>query len=289
MANRSEVRDFLTARRARITPEQAGLPAYGSRRVAGLRRGEVAVLAGVSVEYYTRLERGNLSGVSDSVLDALARALRLDDLERRHLYDLAHTPVARRPRRPAAPEVRPTVLRLLDAMTEVPAFVRNDRFEILAANPLGRALYAPIFASPHRPPSTARFIFLEPQATGFYPEWDRVARDAVGALRIAAGRHPDDDRLIRLIGELSTRSDAFRTWWAEQNVYRHGAGVKRFRHPEVGDLDLSHESMSLADTAGLTLVTYTADPNSPSADALRVLASWSATPATPSPAGQPGH
>ncbi|MEV6350227.1 helix-turn-helix transcriptional regulator [Actinoplanes sp. NPDC051851] len=283
MDTRSEIRDFLTARRARITPEQAGLPAYGTRRVAGLRRGEVAMLAGVSVEYYTRLERGNLSGVSDSVLEALARALRLDDLERAHLHGLArlsgngHT---RTRRRAPGPEVRPTVRRLLDAMTEVPAFVRNDRFEILAANALARALYAPIFAAPYQPPCTARFIFLSPEAHTFYPRWEQVARDAVGALRVATGRNPDDQGLMSLIGELSMRSDAFRTWWAEQNVYRHSAGVKLFRHPAVGDLELNHESMELAADEGLTMVTYTAPPGTPAADGLRLLASWSATERT---------
>ncbi|WP_345639433.1 helix-turn-helix transcriptional regulator, partial [Rugosimonospora acidiphila] len=241
MDNRSEVRAFLTSRRAKISPEQAGIPAYGGRRVAGLRRGEVAALAGVSVEYYTRLERGNLAGVSDSVLEALARALQLDDTELAHLHNLARAAgqaPSRVRRREMTPEIRPEVHRLLNAMA-VPAFVRNHRFDILAANPLGRALYAPIFsASGVLPVNSMRFTFLNPHAQAFYPEWAKTARSSVGALHIAASQYPHDQQLMNLIGELSMHSDSFRTWWAAQDVYVHRHGTKRFYHPVVGELDL---------------------------------------------------
>lgn len=234
--NRGEVRAFLTSRRAKISPDQAGILSYGNRRVTGLRRGEVAVLAGVSVEYYTRLERGNLAGVSESVLDAVARALRLDETETAHLHQLARAggpqPARARGRRDAVTEIRPSVRRVLDAMTAVPALLRNYRFEVVAANALGRALYAPMFAGGQG--NTMRFTFLDPRAQAFYPEWESIARSAVGALRIVAAQHPDDQQLMNLIGELSMRSDAFRTWWAAQDVFVHRNGTKRFRHRRSG-------------------------------------------------------
>jgi len=264
MDTRNEIRDFLTSRRARITPEQAGLPAYGgSRRVAGLRREEVALLAGVSVDYYTRLERGNMNGVSDSVLAALARALQLDEAERAHLFDLvraAHRATTAR-RRPAKQRVRPWVQRILDAMTGAPAYVRNGR-----ADP-GRP----------RPPNTARFVFLDPRATDFFADWERVANEVVATLRSEAGRDPYDRGLSDLVGELSTQSEAFRTRWAAHDVRFHHTGVKRFHHPVVGDLTLNFETMELSADAGLTMAAYTAEPGSPSQDALNLLASWAAT------------
>jgi transcriptional regulator with XRE-family HTH domain len=194
--NRTEIRQFLASRRARITPQQAGLPTYGgNRRVAGLRREEVALLAGVSVDYYTRLERGNLGGVSESVLDALARALQLDEAERGHLFDLARAAntTARSPRRcPAQQRVRPGVQRILDAMTDTPADVRNGRRDILAANRLGYALYSEIFIDPVRPANVARFVFLSPRAREFFPDWESTANDLVANLRTEAGRNPHD-------------------------------------------------------------------------------------------------
>ncbi|GIE76809.1 transcriptional regulator [Actinoplanes philippinensis] len=282
MDNRSEVRAFLTSRRAKISPERAGIPAYGSRRVAGLRRGEVAALAGVSVEYYIRLERGNLTGVSDSVLDAVSRALQLDETESAHLRHLARAAGARparpRSRRSGAPEIRPAVRRLLDAMTGMPAILRDFRFDILAVNPLGRALYAPMFAgAPAQPVNTMRFTFLAPQAQAFYPEWAQMARSAVGALHIAAAQHPHDQQLMNLIGELSMRSDNFRTWWAAQDVFVHRHGVKRFRHPGVGDLELTYEGLELSGERDLTIVTYSAEPGTSSSDGLQLLAAWAAT------------
>jgi transcriptional regulator with XRE-family HTH domain len=279
MDNRTEVRAFLTSRRAKISPQQAGLPSHGRRRVEGLRRGEVAALAGVSVEYYTRLERGNLAGASDSVLDAVARALQLDDTETAHLHHLARaagtTPA--RAHRVKPPEVRPAIRRVLDSMTGVPAFLRNHRFDILAANPLGMALYAPMFATGAAlPMNSMRFAFLNPHAQAFYLDWAQVARAAVAALRIAAARNPHDQQLVNLIGELSMRSVPFRGWWAAQDVYVHRHGIKRFRHPAIGELDLDYEAFELPGEEVLTVVTYSAEPTTPSGDGLELLATWAA-------------
>lgn len=282
MDNRDEVRAFLSSRREKVSPEQAGIPAYGNRRVAGLRRGEVAALAGVSVEYYTRLERGNLAGASENVLDAVARALRLDDTETAHLHHLARaagpTPTRARARRDKAPEVRPAIRRVLASMTGVPAFLRNHRFDILAANPLGMALYTPMFAANAAlPVNSMRFTFLNPHAQAFYLDWAQVARSAVAALRIASAQNPDDQQLMNLIGELSMRSEPFRGWWAAQDVYVHRHGTKGFRHPAVGELELSFEALDLAGDDALTVLTYSAEPGTPSGDGLELLATWAAT------------
>jgi transcriptional regulator with XRE-family HTH domain len=246
--NRNEIRQFLTSRRARITPEQAGLPVYGAnRRVPGLRREEVALLAGVSVDYYTRLERGNLGGVSEAVLEALAQALQLDEAERGHLFDLARAAntTARPRRRPAQERVRPGVQRILDAITDAPADVRNGRRDILAANRLGYALYSELFIDPVRPANVARFVFLSPRAREFFVDWEGAANDLVANLRTEAGRNPYDRGLQDLVGELSTRSEAFRTRWAAHNVRQHQTGRKRLHHPVVGDLELTYEVLAL--------------------------------------------
>ncbi|MEY9852330.1 transcriptional regulator with XRE-family HTH domain [Leifsonia sp. EB41] len=280
MTNSDDVRDFLTSRRARLTPEQAGLPAYGgNRRVSGLRREEVAMLAGVSVDYYTRLERGNLSGASDSVLEALARALQLDEAETAHLYDLARAAdVAPRIRRRRSPQtVRPSLQRVIDAITGAPAWVRNDRGDVLAANELGRALYLDLMAEPVKPPNASRFTFLNPKSRAFYADWERAADDMVAILRSAAGRNPYDKDLTDLVGELSTRSEEFRTRWARHDVKYHRTGRKRVHHPIVGDLDLAFEAFELPGEPGLRINVYTADPGTPSEDALKLLASWAAT------------
>jgi transcriptional regulator with XRE-family HTH domain len=276
---RNEIREFLTSRRAKITPEQAGLRTFGgTRRVPGLRREEVALLAGVSVDYYTRLERGNASGVSETVLAALARALQLDDAERAHLFDLARAAhAAPRRRRPAPQRVRPSVQRILDAVTAAPAFVRNGRLDLLAANRLGRAFYSQHFDSPQGPANSARFIFLDPRATDFYVDWEQVATDAVAILRSEAGRDPYDRGLSDLVGELSTRSDTFRTRWAAHNVRFHDTGFKRFHHPVIGDLSLTFETMELSADQGLRMFVYTAEVGSKSEEALNLLASWAAT------------
>ncbi|MFF1544394.1 helix-turn-helix transcriptional regulator [Streptomyces sp. NPDC058291] len=277
---RAEIREFLGTRRGRITPEQAGLPAYGGerRRVTGLRREEVALLAGISSEYYTRLERGNATGVSESVIEGIAQALQLDEAERAHLLDLLRGAGTTRPprRRRAQQRVRPTVQRVLDSMAGTPAFVLNGRGDILAANHLGRALFAPVYADPARPPNNARFVFLSPQASEFFRHWDEVAGDAVAMLRAEAGRDLYDRRLSDLIGELSTRSEEFRRRWAAHNVRMHTTGVKLLHHPVVGDLDLPFETFPLGNGPSQFLLTYTAEPASPTQDALNLLASWAA-------------
>jgi transcriptional regulator with XRE-family HTH domain len=278
---RTEIREFLTSRRARITPDQVGLPDYGSRRVPGLRREEVAVLAGVSVPYYTRLERGDMNGVSESVLEALARALQLDEAERAHLFDLARAAQpsgATAPRRRRAKErIRPSVQHILDAMTGAAAFVRNDRLDILAANTLGHALYSEMFAGPVRPANSARFVFLDARSRDFYIDWHKAANDTVAVLRYAAGRDPHDRDLSDLVGELSTQSEAFRTRWAAHNVRQHITGIKHFHHPIVGDLSLTYDRLELAADPGLTMFAYTAEPGSRSQEALALLGSWAAT------------
>jgi len=278
---RGEIREFLSTRRARISPEQAGLPLYGGdrRRVSGLRREEVAVLAGISIEYYTKLERGYATGVSEGVIEGIAHALQLNEAERTHLLDLIHTASTTRPPRrpPARQRVRPTVQRVLDSMSGTPAFVLNERLDILTANALGLALYSPIYADPVNPPNNARFTFLDPQATEFFRDWDKVANDIVAILRAEAGRDPYDRELSDLVGELSTRSEEFRVRWAAHDVRIHTTGVKRLHHPVVGDLDLPFESFPLAADPGQSLLTYTAEPGSPSQDALNLLASWAAT------------
>jgi transcriptional regulator with XRE-family HTH domain len=289
MDNRSEVKEFLTTRRARITPDVAGLPAFGgNRRVPGLRREEVALLSGMSVDYYTRLERGDLSGVSHGVLDALARALHLDDAETAHLHDLAHaanvSPVARKPRK-STTTLRPSIQRLLDAITEAPAIIRNNYYDYVAANSLGRALYSPVFAEPA--PNSARFAFFNPAAHDFYPDWDKVVQEFVAAMRGDAGRNPFDRRLTDLVGELATRSDTFRTLWAAHDVRYHRTGVKRIHHPIVGDLELTYEAFELPADPGLQLSTFTAEPGSPSEDALKLLATWAATTTAPGERRQP--
>lgn len=280
MDNKDGIREFLASRRAKITPEQARLHVYGTnRRVKGLRREEAAMLAGISVEYYTRLERGNTKGVSDDVLEGIARALQLDEAERAHLFDLvraAGTTNAPR-RRPTQERVRPGVQQILDSIG-APAYVRNARLDLLAANRLGEAVYSPIFNFPSRPVNVARFLYLSPNAPEFFTDWDTIANDAVAILRAAAGRDPYDKRLTDLIGELSTRSEEFRVRWAAHNVKSHRTGTKRFHHPVVGDLTLNFEALELAADPGQRIIVYTAEPGSPSQEALSLLASWITTP-----------
>ncbi len=278
MDHRTEVRDFLVSRRARITPERAGLPLYGTnRRVAGLRREEVALLAGVSTDYYTKLERGNLSGVSESVLDAVAAALQLDESERTHLFDLARTAGtgtgARQRGSVPRQSVRPSVQRVIDSIG-APAYVRNSRLDLLAVNRLGRALLSDLYAEETSRPNLARYMFLDPRSRDFYVEWAAVAKDIVAALRIEAGRNPYDRGLTDLVGELSTRSEEFRTWWASHNVGVHLTSTKRMHHPVAGELELTGEALVLPGDTGLTIITYTVEPATSSAQALQFLASW---------------
>jgi transcriptional regulator with XRE-family HTH domain len=279
--NRSDIRDFLASRRARITPQQVGLlPGGGRRRVPGLRREEVAVLAGVSTDWYTRLEKGHIAGVSEDVLEAVARALQLDEAERTYLFDLARA--AARPAR-TAPRRRvpipPRVQWMLDSMTGSAAFVANGRLDILATNTLGWALHSPMFDSPRRPANFARFQFLDPQAHDYYQDWESATNITVALLRAEAGRRPHDASLRELVGELSAVSEEFRTRWAAHNVRIHHNGAKQFHHPVVGTVDLNYCTLDLPaeDRSDLRLTIYTAEPASPSEDALKLLASWAAT------------
>jgi transcriptional regulator with XRE-family HTH domain len=282
--NRAEVREFLISRRAKVTPQRAGLPELGARRVPGLRRGEVAALAGMSVEYYSKLERGAIAGVSASVLDAIARALQLDDAERAHLFHLAHaadgTSAGMRPRRRPNGRwtPRPSLQWVLDRFS-APAIVRNGRMDLLATNHLGRAMHTSLYEVAGGQPNFARFTFLDLDAArDFYPDWDGAADTCVAILRTEAGRDPYDKDLHDLIGELSTRSDEFRRRWSTHNVRYHGAGTKHFRHREVGALELAYESVDMISDPGLTLTLYAAEPASPTAHALDLLASWTAVP-----------
>ncbi|GAB2846113.1 helix-turn-helix transcriptional regulator [Lentzea nigeriaca] len=277
---RTEIKEFLRSRRARITPRRAGLPAHGgNRRVQGLRREEVALLAGVSVDYYVRMERGSLTGASDGVLDALASALQLDEAERDHLFHLARqsrVPSGRRRRRRAV-TVRPALQQVLDAITDAPAWICNGRYDVLAMNQLARALYSPVLADMRRPANTARFVYLDPEAARtFFVDYDRIARDVAAKLRMEAGRNPHDEELIALVGELSTRSELFRQRWASQDVRLHRSGRKRVHHPVAGPLDLDVESMELPAEPGLLLTVYTSPAGTATADGLALLASWAA-------------
>jgi transcriptional regulator with XRE-family HTH domain len=247
--------------------------------VPGLRREEVALLAGISAEYYTRLERGNARGVSDDVLESVSRALQLDEAEDAHLLDLVRVANQERPpRRTTTPaQVRPSVRRIIDAMEEIPAFVGNGRLDVLYANPLFEALYSELYRDPARPANTARFLFLDPRARTFYPDWETNIRDAVAALRGEAGRNPYDRGLSDLVGLLSTRSEEFRFHWARHDVRFHRSGTKRFRHPLVGELTLAYERLELPSDPELAIVTYSAEPGSPSEAALGELAGWAST------------
>ena len=271
------------SRRARLTPEEAGLAAGSNRRVAGLRRSEVAVLADVSVEYYAKLERGSIAGASSSVLESISRALRLDDTERAHLFDLARAadgiPTSGRSRRRATVQAgaRLSLQWALEAITEGVAFVRDPYQNLLATNALGRAFYSPLIGDGGRTPNLARFQFLDPASRDFYPDWDLFGEMCVGIMRAEAGRDPHDRTMQDLVGELSTRSETFRTLWGAHNVRTHGSGTKRFHHPVAGELTLAYEELAITAEPGLVLLVYTAEPGSPSAERLHLLASWSAS------------
>lgn len=275
MVDPSEVRDFLLSRRARLRPRDVGLPpGGGQRRVPGLRREEVALLAGLSVEYYTKLERGHLEGASERVLQAVAEVLRLDAAERDHLFDLARAArhdTTPRPVPPADAPLRESTRVLLGAI-DAPAFVRNHRRDIVAANPLGRALYAPMYEDPVSPPNTARFAFLDPRARDFYTDWELAAGNIVAVLRSDAGRYGEDPLLQELVADLSRRSGAFRDRWADHEVRHHHAGRKHYRHPLVGEIELLYEAMPLQPENGLPLSVYPAEPGSPAVAALDRLA-----------------
>ncbi|HEY8788336.1 MAG TPA: helix-turn-helix transcriptional regulator [Actinopolymorphaceae bacterium] len=296
MDNRIEVREFLMSRRAKVTPQQVGLPDVGARRVPGLRRGEVAALAQVSVEYYAKLERGELAGVSASILDAIARALQLDAAERTHLLHLAQaangTSALGRTRRHTTKRwtARPSLQWVLETITGGPAIVRNGRMDLLAANHLGRAMHSSLYDNdPTGQPNFARYTFFDDDSHRFYPDWDTAADICVAILQTEAGRDPHDKALHDLVGELSTRSKDFRQRWSSHDVRLHGAGAKPFHHQAVGNLDLAYESVDMISEPGLTLTIYAAEPASTTADALVLLASWAATaiPAEPTARATP--
>jgi transcriptional regulator with XRE-family HTH domain len=281
MDSRVELREFLLSRRAKITPAQAKLPAYGgNRRVAGLRREEVAMLAGVSVDYYTKLERGSIGVVSDSVLDAVARALQLTTPERDHLFSLAGSTGGSRPvrrRRPGREVVRPAIQRVIDSMVEAPAFIRTHTRDLVAANALGRAVYSPLYEDgPTASPNTARFLFLDPRARSFFSDWTKTAADMAANLRSELGRDRFDGDLAELIEGLNRESKEFRELWMAHDVRYHDTGLKHLHHPVVGDLALTFESMELPADLGQTLIVFGAEPGSTTAEALRFLASWTA-------------
>ncbi|WP_285032633.1 helix-turn-helix transcriptional regulator [Mycolicibacterium sp. lyk4-40-TYG-92] len=283
MNNKAEVREFLTTRRAKLSPADVGLPEVGGRRVPGLRRGEVAALAGVSIEYYSKLERGQIAGASSSVLEAIAQALRLDDTERAHLFDLARAadgiPTSGRSRRRASKPGtgRPSLYWALDAITGGVAFVRNQQQDLLATNALGRIFYSPLIGDGGRTPNLARFQFLDPVSRDFYPDWELFAHMCVSIMRAEAGRDPHDRGLQDLVGELSTQSETFRRLWGAHDVRTHGAGTKRFHHPDVGELVLAYEELAITAEPGHVLMVYTAEPGSPSSEKLQLLASLAAT------------
>ncbi|WP_344250405.1 helix-turn-helix transcriptional regulator [Isoptericola hypogeus] len=285
MDNRADIRDFLVSRRARLTPDQVGLPTSARRRVTGLRREEVAVLAGVSTEWYTRLEKGHIAGVSEEVLDAVAHALKLDDEERTYLFDLARAarPAHRRATRRRDVVLAPPVQWMLDSITMSAAFVRNGRLDVVATNSLARALHAPMFASgtttEHGRANFARYHFLDPTSRDFFVDWESGAAATAALLRAEAGREPHDRALRELVGELSTLSSEFRELWASHDIRIHHHGTKRLQHPEVGILELTYQSVDLpsAGRAVHDLSLYTAEPGTPHEERLTLLASWAAT------------
>ncbi len=280
MDRKQDVAEFLRSRRDRITPEQAGVIGGGRRRVPGLRREEVAMLAGVSVDYYARMERGDLSGVSPEVLDNLSRALRLDEAETDHLHDLArlaNSQPTRRRRRPADQTLRPSLQRFMDAVTGAPVVMRDRRMTFVAANTLGRALYSPLLDDPVNQNNTARFMFLNPVARNYFPDWEQGADDIVATMRSYAGQHPRDRALTDLVGELVTRSDDFGRRWAAHNVRHHRTEVKRICHPDVGDLEFTYEAMELPLNPEWFMFAYTTESGSPTEERLKLLGSLAAS------------
>jgi len=283
MTIHDDLSEFLTSRRAKLTPDQAGIPDFGGRRrVPGLRREEVALIAGMSSEYYKRFERGNATGVSEAVIDGISRALQLDEAEHAHLYDLV-----RAANTGADPQRRRATLRkqqvssgtqqTIDAMSTVPVFVQNGRLDAVATNRLGHALFSEMFVDAHPPVNAARFVFLDPRAQTFYQDWEGNARQIVAILRAEAGRSPYDRQLSDLVGELSTQNDLFRRLWGAHDVKEHRTGIKKIHHPVVGDLSLTFQSMDLSSDRGLQMLVFSAEPGSSSYDGLQLLSNWAAS------------
>lgn len=281
MDSKATIREFLVSRRARLTPEQAGLPNFGAnRRVAGLRREEVAMLAGVSADYYIRLERGNLDGASDSVLNAIARALQLDEIEIEYLYSLAHASRQKvRPAKSAGKALKPNLELLLNSIETTPIFIRNHCSQILGTNSLGRAIYAPILNSRIAAGNFAKFVFLDPAAQDFYVDYKKIAEDMVGSLRLESVRSENDPQFIQLLGELTAKSELFQQLWANHKLMRHTGGQKSFNHPEVGLITLTYEPLNLVTDDNLRMTIYTAEPGSESAQKLALLGTWAASTA----------
>lgn len=279
----TDLREFLRSRRARVSPEEVGLPTRpGARRVPGLRREEVAQLAGMSVDYYVRLERGRNVNASESILDAVARALRLNPTERSHLFALAR-PSRKRPRPMAPQRVRPGLLQVVETMTDIPVIVLGRRLDLLASNQLARAFYTDFTALPARERNMVRFIFLDEAARGLYVDWEGAARGVVASLHLYAGQNPHDPQLAELIGDLSLRDPDFRRWWADHDVFDREHGTKDYHHPVVGDLTLHYEALIPTGDPDQRLGLHTAEPGSPSDQALRLLASWSSAAVDPRP------
>ncbi|MEU4161463.1 helix-turn-helix transcriptional regulator [Actinoplanes sp. NPDC026670] len=277
MEKNAELKDFLRTRRARLTPRDAGITdAFPGRRVPGLRREEIAALAGVSVDYYVRLEQGRDLNPSSTVIEAIARALQLDDTERAHLFDLVKARPGRSAPRPQ--RVRPGMYQMLETLDDAasPAFVLGRRMDLLAANRMARALICDFNLLPAAQRNKARFIFLDPRARDLYVQWAKVAAETVAVLRVEAGRHPDDPKLAALVDELSVKSEEFRRWWSDHQVLVRTSGSKLYRHPVVGELTIDFQALQLPEDPDQTLFVYTARSGSPSHEALRLLASWSA-------------
>lgn len=273
MSNKTEVREFLTACRAKVSTAQAGINHYsGERRVPGLRREEVAQLAGVSTTYYTRIERGDLSGVSVSVLNSLVRALNLDEAERIHLFDLARSSEGLRSQNISKQvKISPNIAQLIDQMADIPAIAFNDHFDVIASNKLGRSLFPDLFPEHGRPLNQVRYLFLDPRATIFYTDWESTAKDAVSALRLIVGGKTNDAKLMKLIADVANGSEQFRAWWGGHTVRIHSSGKKHFNHPAIGEMTLSFEVLEIAAQSEIKLVTYLAEPGSSSADGLAML------------------
>lgn len=276
MASKEAVRDYLMSRRANLTPEDARLPRYDDdRRVPGLRREEVAMLAGVSVDYYTKLERGNVQGASANVLDAIARALQLDDIERRHLFDLAGVAptAATEAQVPAPSSVPPSVQRVLASMT-IPAIAYNTRQDVVAANLAGRAMFEWMLEADR--PNLAQFIFLDSRAPQFYGDWPLACSLTAAMLRYEAGRDPLNEDITALVGDLSTRSPQFRSHWADRDVHEHRSGTKTYHHHELGQLQLTYDVLEQPGAPHISITTFSPEPGSPTADKIAMLASWAA-------------
>jgi transcriptional regulator with XRE-family HTH domain len=276
MDRRAELTEFLKSRRARVQPEDLGLKVFnGRRRVPGLRREELAQSAGVSADYYVRFEQGRADNVSQEILDSVADVLRLTEDERKHLALLAK-PARRRARRRSAERMRPGLQRLLDSITDVPAFVLGRRMDVLGWNRLAAALIADFGSLQLKDRNIPRMVFLDPAARDFYPQWEAVAEETVGYLRMYAGRYPDDPELAELVGELSIRSPEFREQWARHDVKDKTFGTKTQHHPIVGDITVQYETLRPPGEPDQLLVTYTVEPGSTSEQNLRLLASWTA-------------